>query len=393
MNGETVTSPLGVASAAGVTSSTGAASPRPRVCFVSLNGFGEISRTPTGHSGGSERQMAMMARWFAAQGYAASMVTWDLGAPDGATYEGVRVFHACRPHEGLRGVRFIHPRWTSLNAAMRRAEADVYYYHLGDMRLGQVALWCRRQGRGLVYSVASDADCEPERLRERSWRERAMIAQTQRQADLLRTHFGVRATPLPMPCGFESPPEALLRARRPDAPLHVAWVGRFVELKRLEWLLELAERHPDVQFEVAGGSNQASAYADGLTARAARLPNVRLHGRVGRDGMAEIYRRCDLLCCTSEFEGFPNTFLEAWSQGTPLLTTFDPDGIVAARGLGWAAQTVDELSAALLEAQRDADGWLRRSRAGVEYFRTNHALDPAMRRVEAVVNEVYAARG
>ena len=37
-----------------------------------------------------------------------------------------------------------------------------------------------------------------------------------------------------------------------------------------------------------------------------------------------------MLLSTSDFEGFPNTFLEAWSVGLPIVSTFDPDTVFAA---------------------------------------------------------------
>ena len=42
---------------------------------------------------------------------------------------------------------------------------------------------------------------------------------------------------------------------------------------------------------------------------------------------------------TSVLEGMPNVFLEAWSNGKPVLTLqFDPDGVVGRNGLGISAQ-------------------------------------------------------
>lgn len=64
-----------------------------------------------------------------------------------------------------------------------------------------------------------------------------------------------------------------------------------------------------------------------MLARARSLSNVRLHGRIAeRAALAELYRGAALLCCTSSLEGFPNTFLEAWSHGLPVVTTSTPTG-------------------------------------------------------------------
>jgi glycosyltransferase involved in cell wall biosynthesis len=68
---------------------------------------------------------------------------------------------------------------------------------------------------------------------------------------------------------------------------------------------------------------------------------------VGDQELWRLYARASVLCCTSSIEGFPTTFLEGWSLGLPVVTTFDPDGLVAAHGLGQVVASLDELAAAL----------------------------------------------
>ena len=51
--------------------------------------------------------------------------------------------------------------------------------------------------------------------------------------------------------------------------------------------------------------------------------------------LLELVRRSVAVVNTSTLEGMPNSFLEAWTQGIPVLTyEFDPDKIVEGRELG-----------------------------------------------------------
>lgn len=88
------------------------------------------------HIGGIERQSALWARWFAARGHGMTLVTWDVGQAE-RLVDGVRVVTLCRPEAGLPGLRFFHPRWTSLTRALARADADLYACICGDASLGQ----------------------------------------------------------------------------------------------------------------------------------------------------------------------------------------------------------------------------------------------------------------
>ena len=364
---------------------------KPRICFVVYNGYGQLVGADKGHAGGVERQQTMMARWLAAHGFDVTVITWSAGQPEGALIRGVRHRQVCAKQAGLPLLRFFHPRWTSLMAALKRADADVYYYNIGDLGLGQITRWCRRHGRTSIFSVASDADCQPDLPLLKTWRDRALykhgmalvdhvISQTQRQQQMMKDLFGRDSTVLPMPCDFpvRDPDERLNPPAQQDT--RAAWVGRVDPNKRPEWLFDIAEKTPGVQYAVAGASNSNSDYARRLFERAAHTPNIRMLGRVAPPEMHRVYENAHVLVCTSVREGFPNTFLEAWSRGIPLITTFDPDGIVARQKLGWAVNTVDEAAQVLNSLANSPVEWQERSRAARLYYRDSHELDRCMAR-------------
>lgn len=374
--------------------SSGTISPRPasrRICIVAQNAYGALAGGTSGHVGGAEHQTTVLARWLAGRGHQVSLLTWDEGQPDGAVIDGVRVVTMCAPDRGLPGLRFVHPRFTSLLGALRRAEAEVYYHNSAEYVTGLVAVWCRLHRRRFVYSVASDVACDirlpvmPKRYERVLYRcglrkAHRIIVQTDTQRRLLHDGFGLDSVALPMPCPG---PTAEEHARTPaPAPNTVAWVGRAAAMKRLEWMLEVAGRMPAVTFHLAVANTAGNAYAERLETRARTLANVVWHGPVPRAAMAGFYRNAACLCCTSSYEGFPNTFLEAWSHGRPLVTTFDPDGLVARRGLGAVAGDVDGLVVALRDLLSSPSTWLAKSRAVRQYYEENHPPEVVLPRVE-----------
>jgi glycosyltransferase involved in cell wall biosynthesis len=355
--------------------------------------YGALTGGTAGHIGGVERQTTLMARWLAARGHDVSLVTWDEGQADGARIDGVRVLKLCRRSDGLPGLRFFHPRWTSLNRAMARADAEVYYHNCGEYVTGQVALWARRHGRRFVYSVASDPECDPRLPQMKAWRERALfryglahadhiIVQTATQKRMLADGRNLASQVLPMP--VLAPPAPLPPlSPPPSAGARVLWVGRISPEKRPELFLELARSCPELQFDLVGPADHGPC-ADRVAAEARALKNLTLHGAIAREKVYDFYRGAAFLCSTSLFEGFPNTFLEAWSQGLPVVSTFDPDGLIATRGLGAAATDVPGLAHALRELCSSADRWSTASRRAREYFTENHTLESAMPRFERV---------
>ena len=370
-----------------------------RLCVVAHHAYGAMTGGSAGHFGGVERQTSLMCRWLAARGHAVSLVTWDEGQGDATVVDGVRLIRLCRRDAGLPGLRFFAPRWTSLRAALRRADAAVYYHNCAEYVTGQVAHWCRRNGRHFVYSVASDMDVDPALPDLPARRERILyryglkaadriVLQTEMQRQRLREHFSLEGTVLPMPC--PGPDAASFRAPQPPAAgaVRVLWAGRIAPVKRFELLLEVARACPQIGFDVAGMLDASDAYLAPLLAEARALPNLVLHGAVPRERMAGMYARAALLLCTSRYEGFPNTFIEAWSLGIPVVSTIDPDGLIERHQLGGTGATAAALAAAIRAVSADPVAWQAMSARARDYFVRHHAVDRAMALFEQVFREV-----
>jgi glycosyltransferase involved in cell wall biosynthesis len=370
------------------------------ICLIAHAAYGAIAGESSGHIGGVERQAALMARWLAGRGHRVSLLTWDEGQPAEADAAGVRLIRLCRREEGLPGLRFFHPRWTSLNRGLARADADVYYQNGAEYVTGQVALWCRRRTRGFVYSAAADADCERQLPLLATVRERVLyrfgvrhadrvIVQTRRQQQLLRTGFARNSIVVPMPC--PEPAAVGSAMSKSTRPSRILWIGRISQEKRPDRLLDVAEAMPDLTFDLVGPHDD-SAYARGVIERARRLRNVAVHGRAPRGEVPEFYRRAACLCATSDREGFPNTFLEAWSHGVPVISTFDPDQLIAERGLGVAVSDPGALAEAIRVLLRSPDRWATASSNARRYYMEHHTVEQVMPRFEQVFAEVKAMR-
>jgi glycosyltransferase involved in cell wall biosynthesis len=370
-----------------------------KICVVAHFAFGALAGGSSGQAGGVERQTSMLACWLAKRGHQVSLVTWDDGQPQDITIDGVRVIKMCRQDDGIPHLRFVWPRWTSLNSALRRADADLYYQNCAEYITGQVALWCKRNRRKFVFSSANDTDCNHDLPELRSIRERVLytyglrnadgrIVQTECQQRMLRNGFGVDSMALPMPCPEPLSGNPVPRTLAEKGSPRVAWVGRIAPQKRLELLLKIAKDLPDVAFHVAGEPDRDDEYSRSVLRLASGIPNVVVHGRIPRKKMAEFYGRSALLCCTSRYEGFPNSFLEAWSFGIPLVTSFDPDSIVAKHQMGAVGADVESLRQGILLLLDSPSDWQAASERARQYYLTHHAVEPAMFQFERFLAQV-----
>ena len=368
------------------------------VCLIAHNAYGVLAKEETPHVGGIEVQVPMMSKWLAARGRKTTMISWDTGYEDGIVHDGVIVRKLCRQSSGIPILRFIHPRWTSFINALSRANSDVYYYNCGDMGLGQLVLWAKIRRKKVVYSVANTVDCTQELPALKPLRERILykyglrnadyvICQTDVQKQLLQSEYGITAKLIRMPCdGFA---KTRSTEQKLNSPKRILWAGRFTTEKRLEMFLDLASAFPSLSFDVIGDYNfdLDSEYVDMLKEKAANIANVTLHGRIPHDKMGDYFNDAYLLCSTSIYEGFPNIYLEAWSVGLPLITTFDPDNVVKTYGLGGTATDLDELSDLLVKLL-DEDNWRSASSAAEKYFNEYHSIEITMHQFEKAIDTV-----
>ena len=364
------------------------------ICLVAHFAYGAITGGNQGSIGGVERQTSLMAKWLVERGHKVSLLTWVEGNADDEVIDGIHVIKICRQDAGLRGIRFFHPRWTGLITAMKRADADVYYQNCGEYITGQVAMWCKANNKKFLYSLANDADADPTFPIMHTFRDRCfykygllnadeIIAQTNTQMNSLKKGFNLDSSIMPMPCPGADPSQYQSLEWYTDKPT-ILWAARIHESKRLEIFLQIAAELPEYNFVVGGSPSKENTYSQGLLDTMGQLDNVTYMGMVARVDMPKLYRSSTLFCCSSEYEGFPNTFLEAWSQGLPIVSTFDPDSLIQERKLGISAINKDELVVGIRKLCSDRELWQTHSTNARRYYQENHSIDHVMKRFENI---------
>jgi glycosyltransferase involved in cell wall biosynthesis len=335
-----------------------------KICLVGLDNLPVLAPEYRHHSiGGESVQQTLLGRALARRGHDVSMVVADYGQQDGARWGAIRVFKAYRPAAGVPVLRFIHPRWTGLWSALARADADLYYTSCSGMHVGLLALFCRRFGKRFVFRSASDPDCDRSRVRVfvRFARDRWLYAQGLLRANAILVQSASQAQALARSYRLTSQVAAMLVEK--PAPvgardIDVLWVGNIKRVKRPDRILEVAAKLPEASIHIVGGETPAeeSLFRDFTGAVAAR-PNVVFHGRLPYWDANDLYGRARVLVNTSDVEGFPNSYLQAWIRGVPVVTRLDPDGVIEREGLGVVARSSAQISDAIGSLLEDPAAW------------------------------------
>ncbi|HET7730759.1 MAG TPA: glycosyltransferase family 4 protein [Usitatibacter sp.] len=356
---------------------------KPHVCFVApttwpiLSGDRDIPVV-----GGAEVQQSVIAPALARRGYRVSMICLDYGQPDGVVVDGVTVYKTYKPDEGIPVLRFLHPRLTSLWSTLKRVDADVYYQRTAAIATAVTAEFCRRHGRRSIYAGASDVDFVPGKEDIHYARDRKIfqfgvrrvdkvLVQNEAQRETLRKHYGREATLIPN-C-YTPPPGA-----RADRGGYVLWVATVRPSKRPELLLELARRMPQHRFVVIGGSDpgrRAAEYQESIRQAAAALPNVEFKGFVPFVEADRFFDGARVVINTSLYEGFPNTFLQAWSRGVPTVAFVDTGSRRDGQPVYDIVPDLDAMALKVSRLMGDDIAWESASRRVAGHFRDNHSVE------------------
>ena len=368
---------------------------KPHLCFVAPYVWPVLSRDPNIQVvGGAEVQQSILARLFAENGYAVSVITLDYGQPDPAMIDGITVHKAYRERAGIPVLRFVHPRLTTMWRALRAARADLYYQRSSDMWTGVVAEFCRRHGKRSIYAGASDRDFEIGQeqitLARDRWLYRRGLARVDRivaqnpfQLESCRRNHQREA--LVIPSCYVPPAHARRASLEHDC---VLWVGTIHDYKRPHWFLDIAERLPHRRFVMIGGPSVGGerlkpGYFEALRARAAGLPNVEFTGFLPLADVERWFDRARLLVLTSVYEGMPNVFLQAWARGVPTVASVDvgvPANTVFADVQGGTARVETLLS--------DSALWTQASHDCLAHFERNHSAAEVLARYARLFDEL-----
>ena len=133
---------------------------------------------------------------------------------------------------------------------------------------------------------------------------------------------------------------------------------------------EVVRRHfPQARLTVAGSGPQES-YLRQLVAGQGLFEAVHFTGRLERDAMAALYRSADLMLNPSLADNMPNSVLEAWASGVPVVSTnvggiphLAQDGVTASLVPPSDPAAMAQACVALLS---DEVLWRQRAQAGLQ---------------------------
>ncbi len=144
------------------------------------------------------------------------------------------------------------------------------------------------------------------------------------------------------------------RKRNPHAPVELVYVGSFQKLKNVPTLIKLVEKlNARLTIVGKGGSEEKK-----VLQLIQKISNVKYIGHVeDQSKLTQIYRQSDIFVMTSKRETFGLVYLEAMSQGLPVIYSKNTgiDGLFEQGTIGYGVipGSVSEMAKAIEKIQSD----------------------------------------
>ena len=204
-----------------------------------------------------------------------------------------------------------------------------------------------------------------------------------------------RVIPLGINPGRLADSHAGSRPAASDKGFNVLSVGRFAYYKGFEYLVQAAEKLPDVQFVIVGDGPRYSEIKK-LVCQKGLQDRVQLPGQVKAEQLRKLFLDCDLFCLPSleRTEAFGVVLLEAMSLGKPLVTTKIPGSgmsevnVHGTTGLQVPPADADALASAIDDMRKDLSACRQMGEAARRRFETHFHISAVAEQIKSLY-ELY----
>lgn len=367
-----------------------------KFCIVSLGAYPLFNPECKRTFGGAEVQLYFLAQSLKRLGCEVDFVVGDFGQERVENYNSIRVIKSSSVSGRSGIVSFIRSSLI-LSRVLFSLNSDVFLQRSASAGTGLVRLisWLKR--KKFVYMSAHEIDCNGEYEKQNNFIKGLLFRLGVRNADLVITqsvdhekmlsdHHGVKSVVMPSMYPLD---EQVENGIYKDT---VLWVARCEDWKNPDLFLELAKSNLDVQFTmICPPSNNQPDFFEKIKSTARSAKNVTFIRFVPFEEIDAYFSRARLFVQTSDYEGFPNTFIQAFKNETPVLSfSVSPDSILERNNLGACADGDREIF--FTEFQNllnDREKLTQMGSNASAYFRKNHDSAVVAGRILDAINKTF----
>lgn len=309
-----------------------------KICIFSFYGYSLFNRRSRVPFGGAEAQLYLLSKEFAKkENTKVYLITGDKDLKKRIeTYQNIEI-HISIPVER----KFLNYPKAIINLiqTLIKINPDVIIQRAAGIPTALMAIYCKIFKKKFIYSIANLTDVIKNgekgikgKIYEYGLDNASIIiAQNRDQISHLKNwKKSIIEKTITIKNGYKIKKVYKVNKER------ILWVGRAEKFKRPELFFELAEKFPQEKFEMICPKFYNPNYWEELKIRARNYSNIDFVDFVPFNQIDKNFNRAKILISTSIYEGFPNTFIQALKNKTPVISlNVDPDNFLMKNKCGF----------------------------------------------------------
>lgn len=358
-----------------------------RICFFHLKAHAIFDSKSEAPVGGTLVQLHVLAKRLASDpSNQVSFLVGDYGQDGEETYEHIRVF---------RSVKLQRTIWNMLKVPFclwqdfQKINADIYITSSASPEVGLLVLFGWFKRKKIIYRVAHEWDCSGEYVTKHGifgkifeWgiiHAHSLVVQSKDQQSLLKRRYARDSVIIPNSYFIVEPQDTQKEG--------VLWVSRCERWKNPVAFLRLAETLPQYRFTmICPRQKYQEELYEQVFSQAKKLRNLNFIDFVPFESIQGYFDRAKVFVGTSDYEGFPNTYLQACMGHTPVLSLIvDPDHFILNYDIGYVAEGDEKrLRESLVFLLQDVEEWRKKSKNAFRYICETHDIERNIQKWKAL---------
>ena len=171
----------------------------------------------------------------------------------------------------------------------------------------------------------------------------------------------------------------------------ILWVSRYNKIKRPELFLQLSKYFPDKQFVmICPYIFPDKEKWELIQKEANEIPNLHFIEKVSFNKIQDYFNKAALFVNTSDYEGFPNTFLQAAQGKTPIISlNVNPDNFITEYNCGiFAEGKFEKLLSETEKLLQNETGLKTKGENIFNYLKENHNIKIIGKQLKQMIENI-----
>lgn len=366
---------------------------KTKICFLSTGAYPLFNSNSTAVHGGAEIQLSLIAKELAKdKRFHVDFIVGDFGQKAKEIYNNVHLHKTFNPQATDS---FFTKLWQAIKyfRLFIKLSPDILFTSAANSAIGLVGFYCKLFRKKHIHRTASLMDVNKEYILQNGFigklykygLEHAgiILVQSKEQKKHLFDNHSSESVIFKNLFVFSA-------ANNKIDSKYILWVSRLDFMKNPYLFLQMSKQFPAEKFTMICPPKSAGKNEEWikLQKEAESISNLTFIEKVPFNEIQSYFNEAKVFVNTSDFEGYPNTFIQAGIGKTPILSyKVNPDNFLNEYDCGYCCKgDFDIMVKTLDKLVSDKEDWQNKSRNVFEYVRKNHDIEKGIIKLDEIIS-------